>query len=191
MKLILSVLKKSGAAKRAAGVLVMCVLGMAISYGGLFLVGGKSNPDQSQVQATPAEAETAAEQPETATASEAKNPFEAVQVLKESLALATISEPEPQEPEGPRADRFNLAFSFPEGADQTDPMQSYGGKAFRNLYERDNSWNENVFGASSQKPLTVAGRLGVPRSSLMGKYNITDNNHDPNDPSTWVVGKWK
>ena len=134
--------------------------------------------------ATPAEAETVAVAAETVP--ERKAPRHTGSVAAETQA------PEETAPEAPviRADRFNLASVFPEDADQTDPLQSCGGKVFRKLYERDNSWNESVFGASSKKPLIVAGSLGIPKASLMGKYNITDKNHDPADPSTWVIGKW-
>ena len=189
MKVILDVLKRSGAAKKAAGVLAVCFLGMAVAYGGLFLVGDNSSSKKNT--ATPAVAEAVAKpaemvprrpvETEVATASSA----DAIAVATASPADATVSaEPVP----GP--ERFNLACIFPEDADKTDPMKSCGGKAFKDLYERDNSWNETVFGASSRKPVTVAGSLGIPRSSLMGKFNITDKNHDPADPSTWVIGKW-
>ena len=178
MSVILSVLKRSGAAKKAAGVLAVCFLGMAVAYGGLFHVGKNSGEGST---ATPAEAEkiTAV----TETVPERKEP--------RHTESATAEETVPEEtlPEI-RADRFNLVSVFPEDADQTDPLQSYGGKVFRKIYERDNSWNETVFGASSRKPLIVAGSLGISRASLMGKYNITDKNHDPLDPSTWVIGKW-
>ena len=189
MKVILDVLKRSGAAKKAAGVLAVCFLGMAVAYGGLFLVGDNSSSEINT--ATPGVAEAVAKpaemvprrpvETEVATASSA----DAIAVATASPADATVSaEPVP----GP--ERFNLACIFPEDADKTDPMKSFGGKAFKDLYERDNSWNETVFGASSRKPVTVAGSLGIPRSSLMGKFNITDKNHDPADPSTWVIGKW-
>ena len=143
----------------------------------------------AESNAVSAEAETAAAPAGTAHGEEESR------IIKTSESLKTSREetaPEETAPEAPviRADRFNLASVFPEDADQTDPLQSYGGKIFRKLYERDNSWNENVFGASSRKPLTVAGSLGIPKASLMGKFNITDKNHDPEDPSTWVIGKW-
>ena len=107
----------------------------------------------------------------------------------------TVPETEPEtEPEevkpSPAADRFNLADVYPEGADPEDPLTSLGGGLFEKLYEKDNSWNQSVFGASSRKPEQVAGQLGRSRASLLGKYNITDEKHNPDDPSTWVVGKW-
>ena len=138
------------------------------------------NSSSEKNTATPAVAEAVAKPAEMVP----RRPVE-TEVATASSADATVSaEPVP----GP--ERFNLACIFPEDADKTDPMKSFGGKAFKDLYERDNSWNETVFGASSRKPVTVAGSLGIPRSSLMGKFNITDKNHDPADPSTWVIGKW-
>ena len=149
------------------------------------------NSSSKKNTATPAVAEAVAKPAEmvprrpvetaVATASSA----DAIAVATASSADATVSAVPVPGPE-----RFNLACIFPEDADKTDPMKSFGGKAFKDLYERDNSWNETVFGASSRKPVTVAGSLGIPRSSLMGKFNITDKNHDPADPSTWVIGKW-
>ena len=144
--------------------------------------------------ATPSEAETVAVAAEIVP--ERKAPRHTESVAAKATASdatasnATASDATASDATVIRADRFNLASIFPEDADQTDPLQSCGGKVFRKLYERDNSWNETVFGASSKKPLIVAGSLGIPKASLMGKYNITDKNHDPADPSTWVIGKW-
>ena len=115
---------------------------------------------------------------------------EAESKAEETAAEETTAEELKPWEQGPRVRRFNLATMFPEGADTSDPLNSLGGKAFKRLYERDNDWNSSVFGASSRKPEQVASQIGRSRSSLLGKYNITDDKHDPDDPSTWVVGKW-
>lgn len=167
--------------------MIMSVLGMAISYGGLFVVPGTGSAGPGQVETAAAPAETEAAEKETPSPAAAAG---TAQLRETSPSEAEVPETEESKEKAPGPERFNLVYRFPEGADASDPMESYGGKAFRDLYERDNSWSENVFGASSRKPLAVAGSLGIPRDSLMGKYNITDKNHDPEDPSTWVIGKW-
>ena len=166
---------KNGAAARVLLAALMAAAGIGICTGS----SAAGAPDYRSMAAAAAPVETA--------------PAETEEVIPETVpeTLPETTEPETEEaPPEPAADRFNLADIYPEGADETDPLQSLGGKEFESLYEKDNSWNTSVFGASSRKPEQVAGQLGRSRASLLGKYNITDEKHNPDDPSTWIVGKW-
>jgi len=85
---------------------------------------------------------------------------------------------------------FNLMYSYPEGADHSDPLQSYGGMAFRNLFNLDADWYSDVLSSSDRKPEEVALHLERSRESILGKYNVLDDAQNPADPNSWVVGKW-
>ncbi len=163
--------------------LAMTVTGAVVSGGAVSLY--PQTPPAAEIQAVP---ET--EVPETTvpeTAPETTAPPETT--VPETTVPET--EPEPAVPEpGPTV--YNFRFLFPENAEDTeDPLQSYGGKAFRDLYERDTDWQTSVFRYSTQRPANAAAALGIDRSQVMGKYNITDDKHNIDDPSTWDIGKWK
>ena len=161
----------------------MTVTGAVVSGGAVSLY--PQTPPAAEIQAVP---ET--EVPETTvpeTSPETTAPPETT--VPETTVPET--EPEPAVPEpGPTV--YNFRFLFPENAEDTeDPLQSYGGKAFRDLYERDTDWQTSVFRYSTQRPANAAAALGIDRSQVMGKYNITDDKHNIDDPSTWDIGKWK
>ena len=163
--------------------LAMTVTGAVVSGGAVSLY--PQTPPAAEIQAVP---ET--EVPETTvqeTAPETTAPPETT--VPETTVPET--EPEPAVPEpGPTV--YNFRYLFPENAeDPEDPLQSYGGKAFRDLYERDTDWQTSVFRYSTQRPANAAAALGIDRSQVMGKYNITDDKHNIDDPSTWDIGKWK
>ncbi len=165
--------------------LAMTAMGAIVS-GRAFSLYPQSLPaPAAAAEETPAETvpETLPVPATPATASEATS-SEAAEVS------APETEPEPVIPD-PGPDVYNFRYLFPEDADPEDPLQSYGGKAFRDLFERDTDWQTSVFRYSTQRPENVAAALGVDRSQIMGKYNITDDTHDIDDPSTWDIGKWK
>ena len=167
---------------------VMTAAGAAVCAGST----AAGAPDYRAHSAAEAAAEeAAAKAAEEAAAEAARKAAEEAAAAAAAAAAEAETEPETvEEKPEPSADRFNLADIYPEGADETDPLNSLGGELFEKLYEKDNSWNQNVFGASSRKPEQVAGQLGRSRASLLGKYNVTDEKHNPDDESTWVVGKW-
>ena len=157
--------------------LAMTVTGAVVSGGAVSLY--PQTPPAAETMAVP---ET--EAPETTAP-------ETVPETTVPETTVTETEPEPVIPEpGPTV--YNFRFLFPENAEDTeDPLQSYGGKAFRDLYERDTDWQTSVFRYSTQRPANAAAALGIDRSQVMGKYNITDDKHNIDDPSTWDIGKWK
>ena len=163
--------------------LAMTVTGAVVSGGAVSLY-----PQTPPAAETPAVPET--EAPET-TAPETVPETAAPPETTVPETTVPETEPEPVIPEpGPAV--YNFRYLFPENAeDPEDPLQSYGGKAFRDLYERDTDWQTSVFRYSTQRPANAAAALGIDRSQVMGKYNITDDKHNIDDPSTWDVGKWK
>ena len=70
----------------------------------------------------------------------------------------TVNEEE-EEPE-PSALRMNMAGYFPEGADGADAMNSYAGKAFTKLSEKDASWIKEIYGISKRTPAEVGASIG-------------------------------
>ena len=70
----------------------------------------------------------------------------------------TVNEEE-EEPE-PSALRMNMAGYFPDGADGADAMNSYAGKAFTKLSEKDASWIKEIYGISKRTPAEVGASIG-------------------------------
>ncbi len=104
------------------------------------------------------------------------------EALKEELAL--------QKPEL-SVDEYYLMKLFPDGADETDPKNSYGARLFQALSEKEAGWYGKWSTMCGNSPAEMAELLGLPRETVMGGYNVTDPDHDPNDPSTWDIGGWK
>jgi hypothetical protein len=125
------------------------------------------------------ETETAA----YATASDIKS-------VQATPAEAELPEAEKKEEWSPSAGFLNMTRLFPDGADQNDPLKSYGGEAFRKIYETDSDWYANIYESTDLKPEEMAARLGKERSAVLGKYNILDAAQNKNDPNSWTVSKW-
>lgn len=91
----------------------------------------------------------------------------------------------------PHVVQLNLAYRYPEGADETDPLNSKAGIIFKKLMEKDEAWMSNLFDLSDTSPEKMASRLGRSRQSVMGKYNFKDDKHDPGNPDTWTINSFK
>lgn len=101
------------------------------------------------------------------------------------------TEEETEAPYEPSIDKLNLAFFYPEGADENDVMNSYAGKVYRELTIQDSDWLANIYDTAEVKPVSMAARLGKPSSAAYGRYNPNDETHDPEDPNTWMINRWK
>lgn len=88
-------------------------------------------------------------------------------------------------------DQFNLAFSFPEGADGSDPMESRGASVYASLSAEEAEWMGNIYNYTSMPPAQAAARLGLGPEAVTGKYNRLDEAHKKDDPSTWLIPDWK
>ncbi len=92
----------------------------------------------------------------------------------------------------PAINALNLAYYFPKGADDTeDRLNSYAGEVYKKLMKKDNEYLAGIFDTSGMSPRSLAGRLGVGASRVMGKYNPSDGSQNPDDPSTWYIPDFK
>lgn len=65
-----------------------------------------------------------------------------------------------EEPEGDSLLRMNMAYYFPDGADESNAMDSYAGKAFERLSAKDSSWIQEIYAVSQKSPAEVGAMLG-------------------------------
>lgn len=130
--------------------------------------------------------------PETA-AVLAQVPHAAVRVQPLAAEMNVDDESETAEAEGfvPNVVQLNLAHRYPEGADESDPLNSKAGVIFKKLMEKDEEWMSSLFDLSDTSPEKMASRLGKSRKSVMGKYNFKDEGHDPNNSDTWTINSFK
>ena len=115
-----------------------------------------------------------------------------VQTPSEAEAIPAAKPPAPEET-GPEIfpDQFNLAFSFPDGTDGSDPMESRGAFVYASLSADEAEWMGNIYNYTSLSPAEAAARLGLTPQAVTGKYNRLDENHRKDDPSTWLIPDWK
>ncbi len=127
-------------------------------------------------------------------AHETRYEIEAIATPSEATksTISTIAEvPETQEIFVPSADKLNLAYCFPEGADETDPLNSYAGEVYKELMTEDNEYLANIYDSAGVSPRALAGRMGIDASRVMGKYNPSAQGQNPDDPSTWFIPNFK
>jgi|GEM_PF-153075 len=127
-------------------------------------------------------------------AHETKYEIEAIATPSEATksTISTIAEvPETQEIFVPSADKLNLAYCFPEGVDETDPLNSYAGEVYKELMTEDNEYLANIYDSAGVSPRALAGRMGIDASRVMGKYNPSAQGQNPDDPSTWFIPNFK
>lgn len=125
-------------------------------------------------------------------------PAAAQAVATEEPATKVVMEATDQPSESPPAekefiplpDQFNLALCFPEGADISNPLESLGGSAYKELSDMESEWLGNIYNFSGMTPKAAASRLGLSRQSVMGKYNRNDNAQKADDPSSWAIPSW-
>ena len=86
---------------------------------------------------------------------------------------------------------LNLAFVYPDGTESSDVMDSRIGPIYRDLEITDLNWLDEIYNLSGLTPEQMAGRLGIPPEAILGKYDRENENHNPEDPSSWKVGAWK
>ena len=101
------------------------------------------------------------------------------------------TEPETEEVFVPSPYKLNLAYVFPEGVDESDPLNSYAGEIYKELMKEDNDYIANIYDTSGVTPLSLAKRLGVNAGRVMGKYNPSAGGQDPDNPDTWYIPTFK
>ncbi len=130
------------------------------------------------------------------------SPIQAMPLREEIFAFKDVKRIEINESESnieetvsdeyePSITQLNLAYYFPEGADQSDVMNSYAGTVYKKLTIKDSDWLAAIYDLADIKPAKMASRLGKPLSAVYGKYNPMDETHDPDNPDTWLINSWK
>lgn len=70
------------------------------------------------------------------------------------------TEPTKETADSDSADRLNMAYQYPEGADGANPSQSIAGQTFSRLSARDADWISGIYGFAGIPPETLASQLG-------------------------------
>ena len=76
---------------------------------------------------------------------------------------------------GPEEDlpgRFNFAYYFDPDTEQKDGSQSYGGRVYQGLLNKDGSWMAEIYGLRRVSPEAMAARLGMDKSAVMGTRHL-------------------
>ena len=106
-------------------------------------------------------------------------------------SLANLSDDESASQFQPAPDKLNLAYFYRDGADASDTIHSYAGEVYQKLMTADNEYLAKIYDEAGVSPLSLAKRLGVSTSCVMGKYNPNAGGQDPNDASTWYIPNFK
>ncbi len=99
------------------------------------------------------------------------------------LSVETVYEPGPSE--------LNLAFFYPEGADESNVINSYAGQIYKELSTLEAKYLASFYDFSDISPLQLAAQLGKPAQAVTGKYNPEDSTHNIADPSSWTIDSFK
>ncbi len=91
----------------------------------------------------------------------------------------------------PAADKLNMAYYYAEDADTDDAINSYAGRVFQELNTKNASYLASFYDLTDVTPLSMAQKLGVDKTRVMGKYDPTNAAHDPANPDTWTVNSFK
>lgn len=138
-----------------------------------------------QVQSTPIEAEEAENDDDTADAT-AKLKFQRPRSL-----LKDISGDDEDEEFKPGPDKLNMAYYYADDADTEDAINSYAGMVFQELNTKNASLLAGFYDLTDVTPLSMAQRLGLDQSRVMGKYDPTNGTQDPANPATWTINSFK
>lgn len=156
---------------QAASAIILTVLGLVTAN----LAENYQSPldHQEQAQATTDEVSNVKETEETIQQAAAETETIVEEIYEPSLTI------------------LNLAYYFPEGADQSNVMESYAGQVYQDLTVKESEWIGSIYDLAETKPSAMASQLGKDASSVYGRYNPSDSGQDPDDPSTWVISDWK
>lgn len=111
-------------------------------------------------------------------------------IQETTTAYETQEETEAEVVYVPSMDSLNLAYYYPDGADTSNPQESYAGEVLKALAYKDSEWLSSIYELSSIRPEVMAKRLGRPASSVKGLYNPKDEKQNPQNPDSWVIHDW-
>lgn len=106
-------------------------------------------------------------------------------------SLKTIAASEDDEKFVPAPDKLNLAYFFPDGADTSDSINSYGGKIYTALNSRNAEYFASYFDLTDRTPKAIASQFGLGIDRVMGKYNPNDSSQSADDPASWTVNSFR
>lgn len=84
----------------------------------------------------------------------------------------------------PLYDFFNIDY-------HTRAYDSYGGRMYEYLNRKDAEWVSQLYGWIQASPEQAAALKQLPTEAVTGKYDPTNENHDPANPATWTIPSWK
>lgn len=84
----------------------------------------------------------------------------------------------------PFYDFFRLSFN-------TRASDSYGGRMYEYLNRKDAEWTSGLYKWLQASPEQAAKMLRLSQASVTGKYDPTNEKHDPANASTWLIPSWK
>ncbi|WP_125140358.1 C40 family peptidase [Clostridium transplantifaecale] len=84
----------------------------------------------------------------------------------------------------PFYDFFRLSFS-------TRASDSYGGRMYEYLNRKDAEWTSGLYKWLQASPEQAAKMLRLSQASVTGKYDPTNEKHDPANSATWLIPSWK
>lgn len=84
----------------------------------------------------------------------------------------------------PFYDFFRLSFN-------TRASDSYGGRMYEYLNRKDAEWTSGLYKWLQASPEQAAKMLRLSQASVTGKYDPTNEKHDPANAATWLIPSWK
>ncbi len=77
-------------------------------------------------------------------------------------------------------ERLNYAFLFDEDDQKTDCMESYAGRVYHQLSERDGTWLREIYGLGEMPPEEMAAHLGIEIGDISSwnRVKVTFRNGD-------------
>lgn len=84
----------------------------------------------------------------------------------------------------PFYDFFRLSFN-------TRASDSYGGRMYEYLNRKDAEWTSGLYKWLQASPEQAAKMLRLSQASVTGRYDPTNEKHDPANAATWLIPSWK
>lgn len=73
----------------------------------------------------------------------------------------------------------------------TRAYDSYGGRMYEYLNRKEAEWTSELYRWIQAAPEQAAAMKGLPATAVTGKFDPTNEKHDPANPATWTIPAWK
>lgn len=104
---------------------------------------------------------------------------------------SSLTEIEQETDYEPAADILNLAYYYPEDADESDVINSYAGQIYKTLMTKDAQYIADIYDLGDITPLSMTKRLGLDSGRALGAYNPNDSSQSPDNPASWFIPNFK